>query len=150
MDTLTRAAASDDGVPADVEGPSGCAFPVLQSLDLEPEHWELLSRQGFVCSELRGRGRRYFKLRYRQQGRQVVRYLGIDPVRAARAAAELNQLQAVHHQLQACGRAWRAFRIKLRQAKWRMQPLLLQLGLVFHGNQIRRPKHRDSHRTFPS
>ncbi len=62
-------------------------WPCLSALRLEASDYELLRRQGFVAIESRGQ-RCYFKLRFRRDGRQVVRYIG-DEIQANAVADEL-------------------------------------------------------------
>ena len=67
-------------------------FPHLASLNLHAGDWAALARQGFVAAERRG-DRYYFKLRFRRQAAQIVRYLG-SAARANAVRAELEVLQA--------------------------------------------------------
>src|SRR4051794_31107499 len=66
------------------------AFPLLNRLALSDEELGALTRQGFINSERRA-GKTIFRLRYRVDGRQRVRY--VSPRDAAALEAELGLLQ---------------------------------------------------------
>ena len=115
-------------------------YPALAALRLDAADLDELTRQGFVCGEARGQ-RRYFKLRFRRGGKQVVRYIG----NAEHADIIKNELLA----LQAESRTTRELRTiarlaskMLRDAKTQLTPILESNGLAFHGLSIRRPHKR--------
>jgi hypothetical protein len=109
-------------------------FPILNRLALSDEELHALTRQGFIRSERR-RQRTIFRLRYRVDGRQHVRY--VSPRDAEALEAELATLQK---RVRACRRL-RSVAVLARQAlrdrKMTLAPLLEARGLHFHGHQIR-------------
>ena len=50
-------------------------FPALASLRLGHDDLRILVQQGFLSHEIRG-GNAYFKLRFRRDGKQCVKYVG--------------------------------------------------------------------------
>lgn len=97
-----------------------------------------LTQQGFVAEEPRGNRRRY-KLRFRRDGRQTVRYVG-SAERAEAVKRELNQLQQ-DVQLERELKAWvKRTNQRLREAKRQLEPLLNAQGFAFHGQAIRKPR----------
>lgn len=110
----------------------------LADLDFTQEQWTSLARQGNVTAEYRnGRGP-YYKLRFRVQGKQVVRYLGICKNLAAKIAQELEDLQENHHLALRLNRLVKVARISLRDTKQMMLPTVEAAGFHFHGMAIRR------------
>ena len=107
-------------------------FPIIASLGLDETELAALSCQGFVSSERRG-GRTYYKVRYRRNRRQCVKYLGRDPEKAAAVRHELAQLQADAHRWRRLSRLERETRRALRAAKRQLRPLLNGTGWEFHG-----------------
>lgn len=122
-------------------------FPALASLRLDPGHWEALAQQGFVAGEQRGQ-RTYFKLRFRSEGRQVVRYLG-DADRAEAVKAELKRLQQKTKTLRVLKARTKFANQKLREAKLALEPVLEARGFQFHGYAIRRPRTRRRMASLP-
>ncbi len=117
-------------------------FPALASLRITDNDLEELSTQGFVCEERRG-DRRYFKLRFRRNGKQVVRYVG-NADRAAAVESELSELQyeaTVMRDLKARAKIARRM---LREAKMLIEPTLEANGFAFHGLAIRQPRKRSA------
>lgn len=113
-------------------------FPHLASLNLHAGDWAALAQHGFVSAERRGE-RYYFKLRFRRQAAQIVRYLG-SAARANAVRAELDVLQAekrTQRELRALGHE---LRHRLHAAKATLQPLLASQGFRFHGLAIRRSR----------
>lgn len=108
----------------------------LAALGLDGDDLRSLARQGFVSCDRRGE-RRYYKLRFRRNGRQIVRYLGSEQD-ASIVQGELDRLQ-VRLRLE------RELRVKarmsiqaIRVAKDSLAPLLGEMGYEFHGHAIRR------------
>lgn len=108
-------------------------------LGLTTEEIASLKRQGFVSVEIRG-GCTIYKLRFRVDRRQRVRYLGTDPMMADAVRQELDQLRQqtqldrrLRNQNQEIDRF-------LRESKRRLEPLAAQAGLKFHGRMLRRPR----------
>ena len=123
--------------------PQGLAQLGLSALALSA-----LARQGFVTSEYRGERGPFFKLRFRLQGRQQVKYLGKDPHVAQQIAQELRVLQAprqLDRELQQLAREARA---TLRKVKQDLAPLVGAIGRSFHGLVVRdRSKTEQTHVT---
>lgn len=113
-------------------------FPALAKLDLVGADLDELARQGFLALERR-HGRPVYKLRFRRAGRQVVRCVGGTDV-AALVAAELNTLQINRRKQRELDLVGRAARQMLRDAKTKLEPLVLEQGFKFHGRAIRRPR----------
>lgn len=110
--------------------------PALNALGLDRTQLASLARQGTLRAE--GLDKRTFKLRFRHQGRRVVRYVGIDPDLVARVEAELNELQAELRIGREARRVTRRAREYLREIKSCLTPALAELGFHYHGNEIRR------------
>ena len=117
-------------------------YPTLAALRLTPDELEELSRQGFVCEERRGK-RKYYKLRFRSDGKQIVRYLG-DAERAATIEKELSILQNESTVLRNLDAKMKIASKMLREAKTLMEPVLNANGFVFHGFAIRQAPRRRS------
>jgi hypothetical protein len=130
--------------PLDTDAdPKLATFPALATLRLTDAHLICLSRQGVVSAEQRG-SRTIFKLRFREDNcHQVVRYIGsLDCAEAVKA--DLRQLQASRRLQLRLARVCRKARFKLREAKSALKPRLADLGLVYHGQAIRRPRQPKS------
>lgn len=117
------------------------ASSALAQLRLTPAELRVLSRQGFVHGERKGRAFRY-KLRFRVGRVQKVRCLGTDPEFALRVERELEELQRGRRMELAVARAIRAARRELRSTKQAMEQVLGDGGFAFHGNAIRRRRIR--------
>ncbi len=113
--------------------------PVLDRFRLTVDDLAALRRQGFVSSELR-RCKVYYKLRFRRDGKRVVRYVGNDPATADQLLRELEVLQADRHDKLQDARLCREARIALRETKARLEPLLEAAGHAFRGYEIRTRK----------
>jgi hypothetical protein len=121
--------------------PADTAIDILTRCGLTAEQLWALRRQGFVSRECRGAGRKeIYKLRFRWQRRQQVRYLGSDPAVAAQVRAVLIQWQASARRRREAQRAARQARRALRDAKRRLEPRLAETGFAFHGLAIRRTR----------
>ena len=94
-------------------------FPALNRLRLKEHDLKELSRQGSLAMDRRGQ-RAYAKLRFRRDGRQIVRYVG-GAERAQAVAAELAVLQHDHrlqHHLDELGcAAVHALRVAKQKAR---------------------------------
>ena len=114
--------------------PSTRLVPVhtLADLELTAVEHAALARQGSVAAETRGPSR-YYKLRFRVEGRQQVRYLGKDPSVAKAIARELKSWQTGRQLGVVLGRLAKRARARLRAARAQLAPLLEQDGLWFHG-----------------
>lgn len=115
----------------------GSALAVLGFSD---EEISALAHQGFISTERRGNGRVYYKLRYRMDGEQRVKYLGKDSEFVERVRRELASLQEDTRARRELGRLVREAKQGIRIAKARLEPLLHEAGFVFHGLSIRRPR----------
>jgi hypothetical protein len=113
-------------------------YPALVAVRLSASDLNELARQGFVCAERRN-NKSYFKLRFRQNGKQVVRYIG-DAERACQVLEELDALQAEAKSLRRLRAMVKYAKAKLREVKLEVIPILEANGLVFHGLSIRRPR----------
>lgn len=125
-----------------IEQPSRgrAAQTVFMRLGLTSEELRALKRQGFVSQEARSKHTTVFKLRFRLNGRQNVRYLGTDPEQARLIKEELRQLQRAR-QIDAQLRTLtdEARRV-LRAGPEQLESLVRQAGFMFHGRMIRCPR----------
>ena len=115
-------------------------YPVLAALRLDDSDLEVLSRQGSICRDNRG-DRVYHKLRFRRDGRQVVRYIG-SAERATAVDRELSELQSEATAFRELNAVVNIANKMLRDSKTQLEPLLASHGLAFHGRSIRRPRKR--------
>src|SRR5262245_35691495 len=120
--------------------PSVADFPALGGLGLKDYHLKELSRQGFLATDKRGR-RTYVKLRFRCDGRQIVRYVGSAELAQA-VSEELAVLQRDHQLQRHLDDLGRAAAQSLRIAKQKVAPLLAAEGFHFHGHAIRKSRPR--------
>lgn len=93
-----------------------------------------------MCEERRG-SRKYYKLRFRSGGKQVVRYIG-GARRAAVVEDELAILQAETKIMRQLNAKVKIANKMIREAKQAMEPVLKANGFVFHGLAIRRHRRR--------
>jgi hypothetical protein len=122
------------------------SFPALASLDLCPEAWDALQRQGSLCAERCGTGVVY-KLRFRLDGRQQSRYVGKKKAFVDQIERELAELQADTRLRRRLRPLVREARRRLRRTKCHVEPLLERAGRAFHGRAIRRRRH-NGNRTY--
>ena len=115
-------------------------YPALAALRLNDTDVGELARQGRICVERR-QHRRYFKLRFRRRGKQVVRYVG-NAQSAEEVTSELMILQAEVRISRDLKSATRMAGKMLRNAKSRLKPILEANGLCFHGMSVRRSRQR--------
>ena len=108
----------------------------LGQLQLTPEDLAALKRQGWIQKEWRG-NTCIHKLRFRRNGKQVVRYLG-DAETARQVADELAVLQAVSRTSRQLARLTKLARKTLRESKKSFMPHLDRVGYRYHGLDIRR------------
>lgn len=118
-------------------GHAAAETPCLAQLRLTSDDLAALRRQGFVTAEPRG-DRTYFKLRFRRDRQQVVRYVGCDPDHAAAVQQELNILREERRKELELSRLTDAANTVLRQSKRALAPVLAEEGFAFHGYEIRR------------
>jgi len=111
----------------------------LADLPLSAEDLEVLQRQGFISEESRGRGRSYFKLRFRRRdGRQVVHGLGTDRGAVEQIRHELAALQSTCQIDRRLSRLARDARETLRRSKRELEARLAEIGYHFWGSDIRK------------
>ncbi|QDU92497.1 hypothetical protein [Lignipirellula cremea] len=113
-------------------------FAVFRSLNLTDEQVEALRTQGFVSRERRGENRIYFKLRFRFQGRQLVRCLGAKAALVRRVEQALAKIQAQRKRRAQLTNAARRSRQTLRLTRLLLAPLLQAAGFQFHGLAVRK------------
>ena len=128
-------------------GPRTHEYPHLSNLRLADEDFLALTQQGFVSAEQRGNSTIY-KLRFRSPatGRQQVRYIGTDEQVALAVSRELARLQQPVRQRQALRRDATVARRILRESKQRLQPVLEERGLHFHGYEVRSRRRKSATR----
>lgn len=115
---------------------------LLRSTGLSPSELEHLARQGFVSTEHTVRnGRRIarqFKLRWREEGRQKVLYLGRNPELAKQVAAAVAFLQQPRRLARKTSTLLRSASRQLRHSKQHLASAVADLRLYFHGSRLRR------------
>jgi hypothetical protein len=115
-------------------------LPALAALQLDDGDADALARQGFIAAERRGE-RSYFRLRFRRDGRQRVRYIGsLD--RAQAVQFELDRLRVDVRLQRRLATLSRDAARSLRDAKRTLEPLLEARGFHFHGQAIRKCRCR--------
>jgi hypothetical protein len=97
-----------------------------------------ISARGFVSAEKRPSGLLTYKLRWRRNGRQCVRYLGSDPTIGARVKAAVAALRQPMQTARELNTDFAATRRALREVKAILSPLLAANGLAFHSYTVRR------------
>ena len=118
--------------------------PALRRLQLPDQALAALRTQGFVPPEPHGR-KRIYKLRFRLDGRQHVRFLGDDEELARTVQEELRVLQReTRNQRQFADLRRRTRRI-LRQSKSALEGLLEEHGFHYHGQAIRKRRRPRAH-----
>jgi len=118
---------------------SAANYPILASLGLASEDIAAIADQGFISPDRRG-DRTYFKLRFRRNGRQRVRYIG-GAARAIAVAAELKALQGDLQLRRRMAVLTRSVTSALRTAREKLQPLAESHGYYFHGHALRRRRN---------
>ena len=126
--------------PCEVSRPADGKPYRLLALGLSSEHLQALAQQGFVCTEYRAERGPFFKLRFRLQGRQVVKYLGMDVEEAERVRRELAELQRARRVDVELRRATREARKILRSSKRMVWADAKRAGFEFHGRALRQRK----------
>jgi hypothetical protein len=107
---------------------------------LGPAALATLAEQGSVSAELRRGGATTFKLRFRQDGRQRVVYVGSDPARAEHVRGGLRALQAARDLARRFARLKAQARAAMTLARDRLAPDLAAAGYHFHGFTPRRTR----------
>jgi hypothetical protein len=119
-------------------------FPALRQLRLTEQALAALRTQGFVRAEPHGR-KQIYKLRFRLDGRQRVRFLGDDEELARAVQDELEKIQREVRDRREFANLRRRTRRTLSESKFALEGLLEEHGFHFHGQAIRkrrRPKAR--------
>jgi len=102
---------------------------------------ELFARQGSIVAAWRRRGSRtygpYYRLSYREDGRQRSVYLGREGAVVAQLRQELADLQRPWRQYRAVARLERQVETALRAEKGRLNRHLRLLGLRLQGFEVR-------------
>ena len=110
---------------------------VLNGLGLDRHELDALMKQGFVSSEYRHRNEKkfgpYYKLRWRFNGRQRVKYLGRDFARAALVHSALIRCRSLRRSRLDIGHRLRDALQTLRDARKQLELLLAERGVVLHG-----------------
>ncbi len=112
----------------------------LAELGLTAVDQAALARQGSISREVRGRRMAVYKLRFRVDGRQRVRYLGTEAGGVRRVEEALRVLQDDRRLELALGRLHHELAQLLRDSKRRLAAPLAAAGFRFHGRAIRRPR----------
>lgn len=116
----------------------------LAGLRLTDADRTALGCQGFVATEYRTRhGRRwgpYFRLHWRRDGRQHVRYLGCDATRAQAVRAVLADLHRPQALARELAQLQQRARARLRRIKTLLQPQLDAQGFHLHGYVARQAR----------
>src|SRR4051812_23694627 len=110
-------------------------FPGLTARGLTVDDLWQLSQQGAIGREIRG-GKTVWKLRYRCDGRQRVKYIPIQQLNVIRT--ELSALQSptrLRRELKYCTRLAKSY---LRKTKVDLEALAENSDYYFHGFEIRR------------
>src|SRR5438094_953340 len=104
-------------------------------------HPEIFSRQGAVLVSWRSRqGRKlgpYYRLAYREGGRQRALYLGSSAELAGEVRSALQVLQAPRQRRRAWQVQWKKGRAALRRQKLQWDAELRRLGLYLKGYEVR-------------
>ena len=122
----------------EIPTPNPDSWSILMNLGLSRAEVNCLQHQGFVASEYRARHGPYFKLRWRNDGKQRVKYLGHDAELARTvsiALADLQKKKVLERQL---ARMVLEARKILRKAKKEMVAAMAARGEYFHGYTSRK------------
>lgn len=125
-----------DGQPSARSNQGTCQLGHLQ---VTCKEYEALKEQGFVSIDRRGK-RHIYKLRFRYEGRQRVRYLGMCEKKAEAIRRELADLQQPHKSRLMIARLSNQACELMRRTKKDLAPLLEAAGYHYHGYEIRRTK----------
>ena len=119
-------------------------YPALRRLQLPDQALAALRTQGFVRAEPHGR-KRIYKLRFRLDGRQHVRFLGDDEELASTVQRELRVLQRDARDQRQFTDLRRRTRHILRQSKSALEGMLEEHGFHYHGQAIRQRRRPTAH-----
>jgi len=113
------------------------AFPALRSLGLDSTQLAALALRGTLRAEGSSQRKRYFKLRFRIDSTQCVRYVGCHPEFVARVEQELLRLQSASKSARELKKLTDEARSCLRSTTRDLAPNLRDVGRRFHGREIR-------------
>src|SRR5262245_36155891 len=120
-------------------------FPALRELGLGGAELAALSQQGYLQEDHRGHSNSgYWRLRFRFNGRTRTVYLGQDERVVKQVEAELEALQYQDRFRRRAERLAKQGRRLLRVAKQRLASVLLELGMHYHGDTIRKMRSVDT------
>jgi hypothetical protein len=122
-------------LPQEATGASG-----LERLGLSAEQLAALAQQGFLSPEDRGGKRPTYRLRFRSNGRQIVKYVGTDPAVVETIRREVTALQQAQREARELRQLVEEAHAVLRQTKRELQPTLEAAGMRFHGYAVRRAR----------
>lgn len=122
----------------------------LSRLNLTDDQMAALSTQGFVARERRCGRRDIFKLRFRIEGKQVVRSLGTSPANAASVALAVRVLQRTMRVQRELRKLEEELRRYLKATKKLLRPAVDLAGYRFHGMCVRRTRSRSDLRNIKS
>jgi hypothetical protein len=126
----------------EIPTPDPDPWSILMGLGMSRTEVDCLQDQGFVAAEYRTyQGARlgpYYKLRWRQDGKQRVKYLGQDVeiiVEVSIALAQLQKKRILERQL---ARMFLEARKSLRRVKQDMTTAMAAMGEYYHGYTSRK------------
>jgi hypothetical protein len=119
---------------------SACDYPALVSLGLREEELNALVRQGFLSAEKR-RDATYYKLRFRVDGHQQVRYVKSELVPTIRN--ELTRLQTFSRCRRELRELQRASVERFKQMKAQLDAVLEGKGFRRHGYAFRKTRAKN-------
>ena len=129
---MERDSATNQSAISDAE-----SVNLLNCLGLTEDQIAALRQQGFVARERRHGRSEVFKLRFRINGQQQVRYLGTSPLEATRVALALKALQKAKRLRREMQRLQRESQAVLKATKKLLGPALEAAGFRFHGLSVR-------------
>ncbi len=110
---------------------------LLKRLGLTEGEIAELRQQGFMAHERRRGQSDVFKLRFRINGRQQVRYVGTSPIEAKRVELAVKTLQRAKRAQCEMRKLQQESRVGLKAAKSLLSPVLKAAGYQFHGLSVR-------------
>ena len=120
--------------------PEDESVALLRRLNLTAGQITALRNQGFVACECRDRRSGLFKLRFRVDGKQIVRSLGTSTAEATRVAVAVQTLQRPQQVRRELRKLEKESRTCLKSAKQFLSPALEAEGYQFHGLSVRRSR----------
>jgi hypothetical protein len=127
---------------SDERGQGKCSselqFPALMQLGISADQLEALRNAGYLDRDRRRNQQVYWRLRFRQEGRQHTVYIGIDDAFADRVQRELQTLQAERRREHQLAHIVRHSKKQLRVLKTQLAALVAGIGFHYHGDQLRK------------